>query len=113
VVDQAVLDNLADQIGNANLTRVVEKFLEEVGVRWAALEGATTNSELAREAHTLAGTCRSFGLPSVGDKIACIERHAKFGESAGEPPCIATTGQELLQGATALKAAMEQYRVEN
>jgi signal transduction histidine kinase/response regulator of citrate/malate metabolism len=111
-VDQAVLDDLARQIGSSNLTRVIDKFLQEVDVRWAALKGANTNEELAREAHTLASTCRSFGLPSVGEKIACIERHARFGESAGEPPCIASTGQELLQGATALKAAMDRFRAE-
>jgi len=111
-VDNAALDELAGQIGNANLTRVIDKFLEEVGVRWAALEEATSNTDLAREAHTLASTCRSFGLPSIGEKIACIEQHAKFGEAAGEPPCIAATGRELLQGAAALKAAMERYRAE-
>jgi CheY-like chemotaxis protein len=109
-VDHAVLENLASQIGQANLTRVLDKFLEEVDVRWAAVEGATDNAGLAREAHTLASTCRSFGLPSIGEKIACIERHAKFGEAAGEPPCIKQTGRELRQGATDLRAAMERYR---
>ncbi|RPH95082.1 MAG: response regulator [Lysobacterales bacterium] len=108
-VDHAVLDELAGQIGNANLTRVINKFLEEVEERWAALEEATSKTELAREAHTLASTCRSFGLPSIGEKIACIEQHAKFGETAGEPPCIAATGRELLQGVAALKAAMKRY----
>lgn len=111
-VDHAVLDELAGQIGNANLTRVIDKFLEEVDVRWAALAEAASKTELAREAHTLASTCRSFGLPSIGEKIACIEKHARFGEPAGEPPCIATTGRELRQGAAALKAAMEHYRAE-
>ena len=108
-----LVDHNAGQIGNANLTRVIDKFLEEVDVRWSALEGAASETELAREAHTLASTCRSFGLPSIGEKIACIEQHAKFGEGAGEPPCIAATGRELLQGAADLKAAMERYRVES
>ena len=112
-VDHATLDELAEQIGNANLVRVIEKFLEEVDTRWDALEAASSNKDLAREAHTLASTCRSFGLPSIGEKIACIEKHAKFGETAGEPPCIASTGKELLQGATALKAAMERYQPES
>ena len=111
-VDQAVLDNLAGQIGNANLNEVINTFLEEVDWRWAALEGATTKAELAREAHTLASSCRSFGLPSIGEKIACIEQHAKFGEAAGEPPCITATGRELQLAATALKATMERYRAE-
>ena len=111
-VDHSVLDELAGQIGHANLATVINKFLEEVETRWAALEEASTGAELARQAHTLASTCRSFGLPSIGEKIACIEQHARFGETADEPPCIATTGRELLQGAEALKAAMEQYRDE-
>jgi signal transduction histidine kinase/DNA-binding NarL/FixJ family response regulator len=111
-VDDAVLEDLARQIGNDNLNRVISKFLQEIDVRWAALEGATTSEQLAREAHTLASTCRSFGLPSVGEKIACIERHAKFGASVGEPPCIASTGRDLLQGAAALKSAMERFRTD-
>jgi CheY-like chemotaxis protein len=113
LLDQAVLNDLAGQIGNANLVRVIDKFLEEVDERWAAVERATTPAELAREAHALASTCRSFGLPSIGDKIACIERHARLGESAGEPPCIATTGQELLQGTSALKLAMARYQADD
>jgi YesN/AraC family two-component response regulator len=109
-VDHSVLADLAGQIGNANLTRVIDKFLDEVDRRWALLAGATSKAELAREAHTLASTCRSFGLPSIGEKIACIEQHAKFGEAAGEPPCIAATGRELAQGLLELKAAMAPYR---
>ncbi|MGD8347171.1 MAG: ATP-binding protein, partial [Lysobacterales bacterium] len=109
-VDDAVLDDLAEQIGHVNLVAVITKFLEEVGTRWAALEAASSKAELAREAHTLASTCRSFGLPSIGEKIACIERHARLGEDAAEPPCIATTGRELQQGTNALRTAMERYR---
>ena len=111
-VDRAVLDDLAGQIGIANLNEVINAFLEEVDWRWAALEGATTKEELARQAHTLASSCRSFGLPSVGEKIACIEQHARFGEAAGEPPCVTATGKELLLAATALKATMERYQAE-
>lgn len=109
-VDRAVLDELAGQIGNANLNRVVSNFLEEVDGRWAALEGASTSADIAREAHALASSCRSLGLPSVGEKIACIEQHAKLGETAGDPPCITSTGKELLQAASALKATMERYQ---
>ena len=76
------------------------------------LEGATTKADLAREAHTLASSCRSFGLPSIGEKIACIEQHARFGEAAGDPPCITETGRELRLAATALKATMERYGAE-
>ena len=108
-VDHAILDDLAKQIGNDNLKKVINKFLDEVDSRWAALERADSNADLAREAHTLASTCRSFGLPSIGEKFACIEQHARFGEAAGEPPCIAATGRELLQGARDLKAAMTRF----
>ena len=88
-VDEAALAELADQIGHANLIAVINKFLEEIDTRWSALEQANTNVDRAREAHTLASTCQSFGLPSIGEKIACIERHAKFGGQAGEPPLFA------------------------
>jgi CheY-like chemotaxis protein/HPt (histidine-containing phosphotransfer) domain-containing protein len=109
-VDHAVLDQLAAQIGDANLVRVIDQFLDEADRRWAALEAAKNAEELAREAHSLASTCRSFGLPAIGEKISCIEKHARFGDGAGEPPCIASTGRELSQGAEALKAAMARYR---
>ena len=112
-VDEAALAELADQIGHANLIAVINKFLEEIDTRWSALEQANTNVDRAREAHTLASTCQSFGLPSIGEKIACIERHAKFGDQAGEPPCIATTGKELRLGANALEAAIARYRSED
>ena len=79
---------------------------------WTALEGATTKEDLAREAHTLASSCRSFGLPAIGDKLACIEQHARFGETAGEPPCIDATGKELSVAAAALKATVERYQSE-
>ena len=111
--DAAALAELADQIGHANLIAVINKFLEEIDTRWSALEQANTNVDRAREAHTLASTCQSFGLPSIGEKIACIERHAKFGDQAGEPPCIATTGKELRLGANALEAAIARYRSED
>ena len=78
-VDEAALEELAGQIGKANLAKVLGKFLEEVDERWAAVEGATTREDLAREAHTLASTCRSFGLPSIGEKIACIQQHRRLG----------------------------------
>ena len=111
-VDQAVLDQLAGQIGVDNLGKVIDAFLEEVDWRWAALESAASKVDLAREAHTLASSCRSFGLPSIGEKIACIEQHARLGETAGEPPCINATGKELFSAAAALKATVERYQSE-
>ena len=110
LVDQSILDDLEDQIGSANLTRVVDKFLDELGRRWQALESAKSSDDLSREAHTLASTCRSFGLPSLAEKLACIERHARFGDAAGEPPCLAEMGRELSEGAAALQSAVQLYR---
>jgi HPt (histidine-containing phosphotransfer) domain-containing protein len=109
IVDHAVLEDLATQIGSENLTRVIGKFLDELDKRWHALESAQTDDDLSREAHTLSSTCRSFGLPSLADKLACIERHAKLGDDAGEPPCLAEMGRQLTEGAVALKTAVASY----
>ncbi len=54
--------------------------------------------DLAREAHTLASTCRSFGLPDVAEKLNCIESHAKADGIAGEPPCVNEVGSQLQAG---------------
>jgi signal transduction histidine kinase/DNA-binding response OmpR family regulator len=109
LVDQAVLDDLAEQIGTGNLVRVVGKFLEELGRRWHSLESAENSEDLSREAHTLASTCRSFGLPTLAEKLACVERHARFGDAAGEPPCITELGRELAEGAAGLKRVLQAY----
>lgn len=109
LVDHEVLEDLAGQIGRDNLARVLQTFLTEAERRWAALEGANSQQELAKEAHALASTCRSFGLPAVADKLACIEQHAKFRDAPGEPPCIAQTGKELSEGIQVLKSTLDRF----
>jgi signal transduction histidine kinase/DNA-binding NarL/FixJ family response regulator len=103
-VDREALDNLLQQIGRDNLASVITKFCDEADRRWSALESASNESDLARESHTLASTCRSFGLPAVADKLNCIERHAKFGDEPGGPPCVMETGRQLKRGLLELKA---------
>ena len=97
-VNRAVLDDLVSQIGSDNLGVVIGKFLAEADRRWSALSSANNDNDLAREAHTLASTCRSFGLPDVADKLNCIESHAKADGIAGEPPCVNEVGRQLQEG---------------
>jgi signal transduction histidine kinase/DNA-binding response OmpR family regulator len=106
-VDRAVIDNLLRQIGRENLESVITKFCDEADRRWLALERAQDDDELAREAHTLASTCRSFGLPAVADKLNSIERYAKFDAGRGEEPfCTLDAGQQLTAGLVELKEAI-------
>ena len=105
LVDIDVVKDLQKQIGLDNLGTVIGKFTEEAGRRWHALEGAADKGDLAREAHTLASTCRSFGLPSVADRLKLIEAHAKSA-AAESPPDLALTGAELTDGLLALKAVI-------
>ena len=107
-LDQAVLEKLEQQIGIDNLLTVINKFCDEAQRRWKALESATSDPDRAREAHTLASTCRSFGLPAVADKLNCIEAHAKARGDAPEPPCIQETGRQLSRGLVLLKARVEE-----
>ncbi len=106
-VDQAVLNQLKQQIGVDNVVKVIAKFCDEADKRWNALETATSDHDRAREAHTLASTCRSFGLPAVADKLNCIEDHAKADTLSQEPPCIAETGRQLVRDLAALRTAVE------
>jgi signal transduction histidine kinase/response regulator of citrate/malate metabolism len=106
-VDRDVLAKLARQIGTENLNTVTGKFLNEIESRWHMLEHAETNEEILLEAHTLASSCRSFGLLPVADKLACIERHARFGDTEGEPPSIVDTGRDLKEAADALRLAIK------
>jgi signal transduction histidine kinase/ActR/RegA family two-component response regulator len=105
LVDLDLVQDLQKQIGLDNLGTVIGKFAEEAGRRWLALEGATDKHVQAREAHTLASTCRSFGLPAVADRLKLIEAHAK--SAALEPlPDLETTGSELTVGLLELKAVI-------
>lgn len=77
LVDTATLDNLRSQIGDANLKTVLDKFQEEAKLRWVALAAAADHDSRAREAHTLASTCASFGLPLAAEALRAIEERAK------------------------------------
>ena len=82
LVDKAVLQNLHAQIGTDNLNTVIGKFLEEARQRWNALENAADYATRAREAHTLASTCGSFGLPIAASELRTVELAAQQ-----ETPC--------------------------
>ena len=77
LVDTATLDALRAQIGDTNLKTVIDKFQDEARKRWAALTAAGDHDSRAREAHTLASTCASFGLPPAADALRKIEERAK------------------------------------
>lgn len=79
-VDLAILRDLESQIGMDNLDKVINKFIDEAARRWIALEAAQQADDLAREAHSLASTCRSFGLPAIADALKQIEIEAKAGK---------------------------------
>lgn len=107
-LDSAVVKRLMRDIGRENLALVVEKFLDEASRRWRELEAASQPVDRAGQAHALAGTCRSLGLPQVADKLACIERQAKGLESDQPPPCLHEVGLQLRVGLLELKALVDQ-----
>ncbi len=67
------------------------------------MEKAASSEDLAREAHTLASTCASFGLPSVADQLREIEAHAKSGGLVEELDDLALTGGQLRSSVEALR----------
>ncbi len=103
LVDVDAIDSLRRQIGNENLVSVIDKFGGEVERRWPCLEKAASSEDLAREAHTLASTCASFGLPSVADQLREIEAHAKSGGLVEELDDLAQTGGQLRSSVEALR----------
>jgi HPt (histidine-containing phosphotransfer) domain-containing protein len=86
---------------------IVELFLEEVPHRLAALGAAATRgdrTQVARLAHTLAGSASSLGAARLADACARLEAVAQ--EEARAPAVLvgplATVHQELRQLQTAL-----------
>jgi CheY-like chemotaxis protein len=106
-VDREVLDSMRDQIGLENLNTVIGKFCVEAGDRWQALASAGSSADLAREAHTLGSTCRSFGLPSVADSLKDIERAAKSGAAVADIDELAAIGTRLEAGLRSLQATLQ------
>ena len=94
-IDQQTLDELNSQIGIDNLKTVITKFMGEARQRWVSLEGADDHATRAREAHTLASTCASFGLPSASRALREVEERAKNNES--EDPANVTRVGNLLE----------------
>lgn len=77
LVDPRILRELQNQIGNKNLVRVIDKFLDEAAQRWESFNDAIAKrqtQDCARHAHTLASTCKSFGLTKAGSQLAAIEQ---------------------------------------
>lgn len=101
-IDRESLQLLRQQIGAENLTMVIEKFGEEARRRWQTLAAQDDFASRAREAHTLASTCRSFGLPTLADTLGAMEERAKL-HQAEDLVLVEATGQRLLQALVALE----------
>lgn len=103
VIDVETVQQLENQIGIANLVSVIDKFQGEVERRWRAIEASTDSVELAREAHTLASTCASFGLPDIAQELRDIESLAKSGTIVAELSCLDEIGRQLHAQAAQLR----------
>jgi CheY-like chemotaxis protein/HPt (histidine-containing phosphotransfer) domain-containing protein len=104
LLDMLVIESLLQQIGRDNLNTVIKKFCTEASDRWQALESASCSADLAREAHTLASTCISFGLPLIAEKLQSIESAAKAGRTVESLEDAAAIGAMLEHGLYALQS---------
>jgi CheY-like chemotaxis protein len=68
ILNEGALEELALEIGTANLEQVLITFSKELQKRWQSLAKANSPTELARAAHSLVSTCRSFGFWPVGSR---------------------------------------------
>ena len=105
-VERAVITSMREQIGSDNLITVIDKFSDEAGKRWQALENAASSSDLAREAHTLASICQSFGLPGISDRLRAIEKQAKAGATVGELAGLRNVADSMKRGLHDLQAVI-------
>jgi HPt (histidine-containing phosphotransfer) domain-containing protein len=85
VVDRAVLDQLADELGDGRIVeQLVTTFLDELDDRVAAIDSSEDGSGDAtarRAAHTLQSSARLLGVTALAD--ACLE--VEHGATARTP----------------------------
>ena len=82
LVDEGILDNLAEQIGCDNLQVVIDKVQAESALRWNELIAADLAGDRVttqRNVHSLASIFRSVGLISMGDGLGEIEIKLRAG----------------------------------
>ena len=80
LLDGDVLRELRTQLGTQNFAIVIEKFLEEAADRREDMfvaSQAGDETAVARGAHTLASSFRSFGLQVAGDALMHLEQDIK------------------------------------
>ena len=79
-IDEPTLERLLQDIGADGFQLVIESFLQELANRKQALHvawEANAHDDIAREAHTLAGSARSFGAIDFADSLLAIESAAR------------------------------------
>ena len=84
MLDDAVLQALAGDIGDDGVLEVVSLFLSEAPAMLDRMERAsvTGGRQLLREVHTLASAARNVGLLKVGDAAAEIETSLRSADAA-------------------------------
>jgi signal transduction histidine kinase/CheY-like chemotaxis protein len=102
----AALNELQQQIGPDNLALVIEQFQQEARSRWDKVLSDGSTQWRAREAHTLASTCRSFGLGSLADRFKEMEQRAEQGTTEDELE-LQETERQLAEGLAQLSRYLE------
>lgn len=96
---ESVLLELREQIGEANLSTVLDQFEGEVNARWEGYADACEQRDrkaMIRETHTLASTCRSLGLIAAGEHFSALEDRLRADGSL--PEGVADSGALLQAG---------------
>jgi len=108
VADLAALAGLVGDIGRAPAVELVRLFVETAPRHLEALRalaGRDQHSELIRQAHTLANTARSLGLPQVARACRDLEDEAS---ADGPSPALDRLAVLLEQGTAILREWLSQ-----
>lgn len=88
MLDEAVLRQLAEDLGADGVRTLVPKFIAETRTRCARLEthiAAGDTASAYRDAHSLKSAARTYGAAALGDAAAALEEAIGTGDNAVIP----------------------------
>ncbi len=106
ICDQSIVQSLCNEIGGANLDKVISMFEKEAESslpRIIELSNKQEWSQVAKRAHALSSSARSFGATRLGLTLKKIEHSIKSGDTQSPPQSIMTLHDLYAESMTQLR----------